>query len=169
MDCVQHMRKLFSFVATSISLAAACTSAVAGLGSGVTSVEADRIAMQNSASPATGSTPATVTAKQTSLSSYTQYEFALPSGTLVREFVSNTGVVFAVSWSGPFIPDLQQLLGESNFKSFTTAVREQSERGPQVVKQGSLVVRSSGRMRAFTGSAYLVDQMPSGVKPDDLQ
>src|SRR5262249_22573807 len=33
------------------------------------------------------------------------------NGTTVREYVSTTGQVFAVSWEGPWMPDLRQMLG----------------------------------------------------------
>src|SRR4051812_42114752 len=42
---------------------------------------------------------------------YTVKEITLPSGTLVREYVSAEGKVFAVTWSGMSQPDLQQTLG----------------------------------------------------------
>src|SRR5258707_839901 len=45
------------------------------------------------------------------LPSYTVHTLDLPGGTVVREFVGASGVVFAVSWSGPFRPDLRQTLG----------------------------------------------------------
>src|ERR1700684_555487 len=40
------------------------------------------------------------------------HEMTLPTGTVVREYVSPQGQVFAVSWKGPFKPDLRQLMGD---------------------------------------------------------
>src|ERR1700722_19006066 len=34
-----------------------------------------------------------------------------PDETVVDEYVSPAGTVFAVAWHGPFVPDMQQILG----------------------------------------------------------
>jgi len=106
----------------------------------------------------------------TSQSNYTVHELTEASGTVVREFVNkSTGKVFAVSWRGPFMPDLQQLLGDhySTFKE--AAGREGVGRGAVAVDQPGLVVRSGGHMRAFSGLAYVPDQLPQGVQVEDLR
>src|ERR1700722_2514901 len=40
-----------------------------------------------------------------------RHELTLPSGLVVHEFVSPTGAVYAVTWRGPRMPDLRELLG----------------------------------------------------------
>ncbi|HTD04666.1 DUF2844 domain-containing protein, partial [Undibacterium sp.] len=40
-------------------------------------------------------------------SNYSINESTLSSGTVVREYVASSGIVFAVSWTGPIMPDLQ--------------------------------------------------------------
>jgi hypothetical protein len=102
--------------------------------------------------------------------SFTTHVMTLDSGTEVREFVSTAGgQVFAVSWKGPFMPDLQQLLGP-HFGSFTEAASQNrlSLRRAEMNTPG-LVVRSTGHMRAFAGFAYLPDQVPQGVSVDELR
>ena len=42
---------------------------------------------------------------------YDLHELITPNGTRVREYLDRSGRVFAVSWSGPRLPDLGQLLG----------------------------------------------------------
>src|SRR5271165_796332 len=42
---------------------------------------------------------------------YSIQEISAETGMQVREFLNQDGVVFAVSWSGPALPDLQQILG----------------------------------------------------------
>lgn len=42
---------------------------------------------------------------------YTVRETTLGSGTVVREYVSTAGTVFALSWQGPVTPNLSDLLG----------------------------------------------------------
>ncbi len=131
--------------------------AAAGLGGDLASVEADRAAMQ-------GSPLRTIAG-----AGYSTYETTLPSGTVVREFALPGGAVFAVAWDGPFLPDLQRLLG-SHFAAYAEAVRDQQDaHGQRVVKQPGLVVRSAGRMRAFSGQAYLPNQLPAGVSLEDIR
>jgi Protein of unknown function (DUF2844) len=78
-------------------------------------------------------------------------------------------VVFAVAWSGPWMPDLRQLLGES-YELFRRAPRSSRVRGRAVaIDQPGLVLRSSGRMRSYRGLAYLPARLPSGVKPEEIQ
>lgn len=90
-------------------------------------------------------------------------EITSASGTVVREFVSPGGQVFAISWRGPVRPDLRQLLGE-HFAAFTRAAAEAGHRRhPLAVRTGELVVESGGHVRDFRGRAYLPALMPEGV------
>jgi hypothetical protein len=101
---------------------------------------------------------------------FTTHLMTLDSGTEVSEFVSTaSGQVFAVSWKGPFMPDLQQLLGP-HFSTFTNAAA-QNRLGLHRAEMNTpgLVVRSTGRTRAFSGFAYLPDQLPQGVSVDDIR
>src|ERR1700758_611729 len=80
--------------------AAACVSApaLAGLGGDVGSVESDRLSMKGAV-------------RVTPTVDYSVHEIQTPSGIVIREYVSTAGKVFAVSWRGPGLPDLSQLLG----------------------------------------------------------
>jgi hypothetical protein len=101
---------------------------------------------------------------------YTVHEIQLPSGTVVREFVSPAGKVFAVSWQGPTLPDLQQILGEANFHSFISSPGAQrSPRRLRMLQQDQLVVQSAGRPRAFSGRAYVPGLVPPGTRVEDLK
>src|ERR1700750_3357836 len=68
-------------------------------------------------------------ARVTRTSAYTLHELQSESGTVVREYASPSGTVFAVSWQGPFLPDLKQLLG-AYFDDFTRAAKARRRRGP---------------------------------------
>lgn len=109
-----------------------------------------------------GSTPART--------AYSVRTSALPSGTTVREYVGADGIVFAVSWSGPFIPDLKDLLGD-HFAALTT----ESERLPSagrsqvIVSNPDVHIESAGHMRAFLGRAWVTSKLPAGVTPSDIQ
>ena len=99
---------------------------------------------------------------------YAVHEIAAPSGTVVREFVSPAGKVFAVAWSGPSMPDLRQVLGPY-FDTYVAAVAQRKARGPVHVVLPGLVVQSSGHIRAFSGKAYLPDAVPAGVASEEIK
>ena len=102
---------------------------------------------------------------------YQSQETQLPNGTVVREFATLQGLVFAVAWQGPTLPNLQELLGQyySNFSKTVEQARAQGQRGSAVnLRTDELVLRSAGRMRAFEGFAYLPGLIPLGVNIDDV-
>jgi hypothetical protein len=129
------------------------------------------------ASPSSGLPSAASGAKRLSATSasqsglYTTHETQLESGTVVREYATATGPVFAVSWSGPVLPDLDALLGGyfSAFQLETDRARSQGRRGSPVnMMHDGLVVRSNGRMRNFFGHAYVPALIPAGVSINDV-
>ncbi|SCK08483.1 Protein of unknown function [Variovorax sp. HW608] len=101
---------------------------------------------------------------------YTLYEMTTPSGTIVREFVSSaTGQVFAVTWQGPFMPDLKQVLGE-HFATLVDATgKGRIGRSNASVNRPEVAIHSGGHMRAFAGKAYLPGQLPEGVGVEDIR
>jgi len=93
----------------------------------------------------------------------------LPSGTAVKEYVSPAGMVFAVCWQGPSLPDLRQVLGRY-FEQYTEAARTQrAGPGPRVTQQPGLVVETGGHMRAYFGRAYVPQMLPRGVLAEEIQ
>ncbi|OGB10795.1 MAG: hypothetical protein A3E79_10390 [Burkholderiales bacterium RIFCSPHIGHO2_12_FULL_61_11] len=111
---------------------------------------------------------ATPTARSTL---YELHEVQLENGTTLREYATPAGVVFAVTWRGPVLPDLSALLGSyfNTFKLETEQARRMGKRGaPVKIERDDLVVRSSGRMRNFFGHAYAPDLIPAGVNINDL-
>lgn len=128
----------------------------AALGANVKTVEVDRQQIN-------------ATTRVTSHAAYSVHELQSAGGALVREYVSASGVVFAVSWGGPTMPNLRQLLG-AHFDSYVgSSNRQRGGHGHLVVREGSLVVESGGHMRSFHGRAYLSDALPSGVVLDEIQ
>lgn len=98
---------------------------------------------------------------------YTMHEMQTPPGTVVREYVSSGGKVFAVSWQGPTTPDFRQLLGPY-FDQLQNAPSNRNGRGPLIIHQPGLVIHSGGHMRAFTGRAYIPDMVPAGVSAEAI-
>jgi hypothetical protein len=102
-------------------------------------------------------------------SSYRLHEIQLPSGTLVREFTGTDGRVFAVSWSGPTIPNLRQTLGRY-FDSYVAAAKTTHAGHHHLqIRREDLVVEAGGHMRAFSGLAYLPAAVPGGVNLGNLR
>jgi len=148
--------------AKSLVLTALCavavfsTAAWAALGEDAASVQADGVHMK--AALSTRSAP-----------SYTVHELTLPGGTLVREFVSSAGKVFAVSWAGSFMPNLRQILGAYFEPYHVGAAARHAGHSRVSVSQPDLVVHSFGHARAFHGQAYLPQELPPGVTPQELR
>jgi hypothetical protein len=112
---------------------------------------------------------ASASARVTSYNGYTVSEVVEPSGTTVREYIGADNVVFAVSWQGPSMPNLQQLLG-SYADQFTAAASEPHQgRRAVAIQSDQLVLRSGGHMRSFAGSAYVPALLPQGVTPDNIR
>ena len=105
------------------------------------------------------------------LQQFDLHEITAPSGTLVHEYVTRQGTVFAVTWKGPLPPDLHQLFGDY-YARFQAAAAAQVRPGMhrQVsITAGDLVVQSSARTRSFAGVAYIPSLLPSGISAADLQ
>jgi hypothetical protein len=144
----------------STALALASLPALAALGGDISSVEADRASMKaeiRATAPTVG---------------YSVEQMRLPSGTVVSEYVSPAGKVFAVSWFGPTKPDLSQTLG-SYFQQLTAA-SQQTAHNPGMrrhfqIRQPDLVFESSGHMRAFYGRAYVPSLLPPNVTAADIR
>ena len=95
------------------------------------------------------------------------------NGTVVREYVSSAGKIFAVTWHGPFLPDLRQILGRYS-ERFSQASQARNNnrpriRGPLLLQEPGLVVQSGGHMRAYFGRAYIPDQVPQGVNIEEIK
>ncbi|WP_158590484.1 DUF2844 domain-containing protein [Noviherbaspirillum cavernae] len=100
---------------------------------------------------------------------FTMHESLMPSGTVVREYVAAGGIVFAVSWEGPVQPDLRQFLGPYFQQYLQAASVSRTGRGSLTVNRPGLVAQSVGRMRAFSGKAWVPQFVPQGVSVEQLQ
>jgi hypothetical protein len=94
---------------------------------------------------------------------YTVSQSTLDSGTVVREYSDTAGKVFAVSWTGPTLPDLRTLLGDK-FAVMTGSAGKRAKAGHSQLslEQSDLVLVSNGHMRSFAGHAWIPSALPAG-------
>jgi hypothetical protein len=108
--------------------------------------------------------------KNTVFKLYTIKETQLNTGTVIREYINKKKMVFALSWQGPIIPDLQALLG-THFDS----LKKESQRIPKAgrsalsVNRPEVIIHSAGHMRAFQGQAWVPSLLPHGFSTDEIQ
>ncbi|MYM25173.1 DUF2844 domain-containing protein [Duganella sp. FT135W] len=101
---------------------------------------------------------------------YTVSQSTLDSGTVVREYVDANGVVFAVSWKGPTLPDLRTLLGDKfAIMTSTAAKRPKAGHSQLAVDQSDAVIVSNGHMRAFSGQAWIPSALPAGFDTSTIE
>ncbi len=148
-----------SWIGTVLLMLALALPALAALGGDVASVQEDQAQMKGSL-------------KTTEADAYTVHEIKASAGTVVKEYVSPAGKVFAITWRGQFIPNMQQLLG-SYFDQYAQAAKAQREshvgRHPINIQQPELVFQNGGHMRSYFGRAYVPNMVPQGVNVDALQ
>ncbi|HMK92434.1 MAG TPA: DUF2844 domain-containing protein [Thermoleophilia bacterium] len=119
-----------------------------------------------------GEPAASVTADQQALrgellssagAGYEVHQIKAADGSIVREYVSPSGVVFGIGWQGPTNPSLELLLG-AHFKEFQAAAQAARRyRRPLAVHTDGLVVEVGGHMRAFHGRAYVPQLLPDAA------
>jgi hypothetical protein len=100
---------------------------------------------------------------------YQIHQIQQDTGTLVKEYVLPQGLVFAISWQGPVLPNLEQILG-LYFTDYQQTIQEKNTpRSPTTLRQDKVVIQSKGRMRAFQGIAYIPSLLPVGFSEKDIQ
>jgi len=101
---------------------------------------------------------------------YTVNSSVLDNGTTVREYVGADGVVFAVSWNGPFLPDLRTLLGD-HFATLTSEAARRPKAGHSQlhIERPEVTIESTGHMRAYAGRAWINARLPAGFNTQDIE
>lgn len=149
--------KFFIFAGLGFILPLLAIPAFATLGEDAASIQSDQVQMK-----------ASVRILPSQL--YSVHDMQTSTGTTIKEFISPAGTVFAVTWQGPFAPDLRQLLGQ-HFENYIQAATVPSNRRGRGlhIESGDLVFDSGGHMRFITGRAYLQSKVPSGVHADEVR
>lgn len=155
----ESWRAKFCFLTFVILIAIWASPAFAALGGDESTVQADQVHMQGSL-------------RSTHAAAYTVHEIQSPTGVVVREYVSPAGKIFAVAWRGPWIPDMQQLLGDY-FQQYADEAQAQANkrpgRRPLQISQPGFVFQMFGHMRSYTGRAYIPEMVPQGVRAEAIQ
>jgi len=101
---------------------------------------------------------------------YRLHQITDPSGAVIREYVSPGGRVFGISWQGPFVPSMQQLLG-TYFTYVQQYAQGQTGRhsGPLSIQKNNFVFISGGHMGWRYGHAYVPSLLPTNLSPEVVQ
>jgi hypothetical protein len=153
------MKRAFPILVFIIWLLAAASPAQAVLGEPAHSVTTDRNSLAALRS-ATTTTHADYVVQQAESDMVT-----------VREYISPSGIVFAVAWNGMVNPDLTQLLGSyfADYREARCKMPRTYGRSSQHVKTGRVVVETWGHMRNLQGRAYVPALVPQGVSIDEIK
>jgi Protein of unknown function (DUF2844) len=144
---------LLSSIALIVTVA---TPALAALGGDSTTVQADVARMKGAL-------------RITSSAGVMVHEITTSYGTVVREYITPSDKVFAISWRGPVNPDLRQMLGDY-YTQYEQAASLPHPGGHRhlAIEQPGLVVQVSGRMRAFQGRAWVPSLVPQNFSVTDI-
>jgi hypothetical protein len=92
--------------------------------------------------------------------------------TVIREYISPSGVVFGIAWNGLVHPDLTPLLGSyaGEYKEALRQTPRKPGRSPyNKVRTDRVVVEKWGHMRNLQGRAYAPALIPPGVSVDEIK
>ncbi|MCE7528026.1 DUF2844 domain-containing protein [Polynucleobacter sp. IMCC 30228] len=97
---------------------------------------------------------------------YTIYSQNINPGLVIKEYLTNNGNVFAVTWKGPNLPNFQVVLG-SYYSNYLTALQN----NPRAIffQDDNIVIESGGVMGGYVGRAYLPKQFPAGMTSANIQ
>ena len=90
----------------------------------------------------------------------------------VRQYVSSSGQVYAVSWDGPAMPDVAALLGtwfDRYRQEASAALPNASGLHSSRVSGSDLMVETAVRLRDFSGRAWLPSALPAGITAADIE
>jgi hypothetical protein len=153
-----HMPRI-SITVASLAAALACAPAWAALGGTADSVQADAAALKSQVAARSDVRSA----------SYTVQRLSQDNGTVIDEYLSASGTVFAVHWSGARPPDLSQLLG-SYYVEYQAAYAQPQAHSNHVRIEGTnLRYSAGGHMRSYWGTAYVPALLPAGLDTEGLK
>jgi len=96
------------------------------------------------------------------------YQSITEAGMTITYYVNFQGVIVAVSWRGPALPNLKNLLGR-HFQTYLLGTTTRlSHRHVEFITP-DLVIQSNGHVRAFRGRAFLPKLLTSSNAISQIQ
>ena len=101
---------------------------------------------------------------------YDLHEAQSPTGVRVREYADRaSGKVFALTWQGPQLPDVNALLGSYASRYQAAAKEHHGSHHALSIDDADLKVSVLRLQRGWQGDAYLPDAIPQGVDRAELR
>lgn len=146
------------FTCAAVLLLFFADSAWATLGEPVSSLESNRTALKS-------------IHKSTSTHGAYTIQEDTSDGTIIRQYISSSGVVFAIAWNGVSHPDLANLLGnyDDDYRQVLRSTPRKPGKRHVQLRGNRVVVEKWGHMRNLQGRAYAPVLLPSGVNIDEIR
>ncbi|QSV45306.1 DUF2844 domain-containing protein [Geobacter benzoatilyticus] len=129
-------------------------------------------ALGERATPVSAARKASAASQTTTAASsgYTVQEIKT-GATNVREYITPSGIVFAVTWKGVSHPDLTPILGSytSGYRQALGQAKRMRGQRRSMVSSDKVVVEKWGHMRNLQGKAYVPSLIPNGVNIDEIK
>jgi hypothetical protein len=150
------MMKLSCALLGTLAAVSVSAPALAGLGGDATSVEADRASMK-------------AALRVTPFVGYDVHEIQRDR-TVVREYVSAQGKVFAVTWHGLGLPDLPRLLGSKYSAQLARAQIRSAHYNHHYLRMEApeVVIEFNAYLRSRSGRAWVPALFPQSLSPKDI-
>jgi hypothetical protein len=129
--------------------------ALAALGGDTASVEADRLSLKGAL-------------HVVAADHYAVHEIQTSAGMTVHEYLSPQGKVFAVTWRGPGIPDLRQMLGSYYGQLEQATSVPHRDHHHLFVQTSELVVQARGHTHAYSGRAWVPSLLPQNFSVSQI-
>jgi hypothetical protein len=129
--------------------------ALAALGGDASSVESDRATVKGAV-------------RVTPTVDYDVHEIRTPAGMIIHEYVSAQGKVFAVSWRGPGLPHLAQLLGTYSAQLAQATPHPHYNHHHLRVVTPDVVMESDAYLRTLSGRAWVPALLPQNFAARDI-
>jgi hypothetical protein len=103
---------------------------------------------------------------------YAVHEIRTRNNSVVREFVSADGKVFAVAFKGEALGESNALLGsyaDQIAQALQSARGGKHRGGPVMIQTPGLVYQATGHMRSYVIHAYVPASLPQGVQAEELR
>jgi len=101
---------------------------------------------------------------------YDMHEAESPTGVRVRQYVDRaSGKVFALTWQGPRLPDVNALLGAYASRYQAAAKEHHGSHHALSIDDPDLKVSVLRLQRGWQGDAYLPNAIPQGVNRAELR